>query len=186
MASNDNMLLITMGLTSEGLNDFTITGKDWIKLENWMWYYELDNNDETCDANYYVVAENITPKQREKFVGYYQLEEAKEHILYFVYGESGQQSDWKEWLEHKLEIDKYYEKQKAKKVLEELEIDKFNPRSVGGKLDFNRRAEEDGIVWKEEDEVMNECEICGCNMTEENTRYVEDSDTIIMCDKCEE
>jgi len=35
-------------------------------------------------------------------------------------------------------------------------------------------------------EEMNECEICGCNMTEENTRYVEDGDTIIMCDKCEE
>ena len=42
------------------------------------------------------------------------------------------------------------------------------------------------IAMEEEEEEMNECEICGCNMTEENTRYVEDSDTIIMCDKCEE
>ena len=31
---------------------------------------------------------------------------------------------------------------------------------------------------------QNECEICGKNMTEENTRYVEDSDTIIMCSGC--
>jgi len=30
----------------------------------------------------------------------------------------------------------------------------------------------------------NECEVCGCNMTEENTRYIEDGDTIIMCDEC--
>ena len=148
--TNDNMLLITMGLTSEGLNDFTITGKDWIKLEEWMSHYDLDHCDETCDTNYYVVAENITPKQREKFVGYHELEEAKELILYFIYGESGQQSGWKEWLQHKEDTDKYCEKYKAKEVLKELEIDKWNPRSVGGKLDFNRRAEEDGIVWKEE------------------------------------
>ena len=30
----------------------------------------------------------------------------------------------------------------------------------------------------------NECEICGKNMSEENTKYVEDSDTIIMCSDC--
>tara|TARA_R110002072_G_scaffold174581_1_gene330034 strand:+ start:701 stop:1243 length:543 start_codon:yes stop_codon:yes gene_type:complete len=180
MASNENMLLITMTSRLQGLNTFTITGRDWIKLEKWMSHYDLDNYEETCDISYYVIARNITPKQREKFANYYELEEAKENILYLVYD-----NDREEWLEHKLGIEKYYEKQKAKEVLEELEIDKFNPRSVGGKLDFNRRAEEDGIVWKEEEE-MNECEICGCNMTEENTRYVEDSDTIIMCDKCEE
>ena len=36
-------------------------------------------------------------------------------------------------------------------VLEEMEVSKFNPRSVMGKLDFDRRAEEDGIVWEEAD-----------------------------------
>jgi len=54
-----------------------------------------------------------------------------------------------------------------------------------------KQCPKDGIVMNvekvfDEEEEMNECEICGCNMTEENTRYVEDSDTIIMCDKCEE
>ena len=55
-----------------------------------------------------------------------------------------------EWLEHKEQTDKYYEKEKAKKVLEEMDVEKWNPRSVGGKLDFDRRAKEDGIVWDEE------------------------------------
>ena len=35
-------------------------------------------------------------------------------------------------------------------LLKEMEKEKWNPRSVGGKLDFDRRAEADGIVWKEE------------------------------------
>jgi hypothetical protein len=144
--SNDDMLLITMGLTSEGLNSFTITGRDWVKLEEWMSHYNLDNCDETCDISYYKIASNITPKQREKFNRYYDLNDAKDYILYLVY----EQDYMEEWLEHKQSIDEYYEKEKAKEVLEELEIDKYNPRSVGGKLDFNRRAEEDGIVWTEE------------------------------------
>lgn len=144
--SNDNMLLITMGLTSEGLNSFTITGRDWEKLKEWMSHYELDDCDETCDKDYYIVAYNVTPKQREKFNRYYDLNDAKDYILYLVY----EQDYMEEWLEHKQSIDEYYEKEKAKEVLEELEIDKYNPRSVGGKLDFNRRAEEDGIVWTEE------------------------------------
>tara|TARA_R110000822_G_scaffold282609_1_gene404169 strand:+ start:85 stop:648 length:564 start_codon:yes stop_codon:yes gene_type:complete len=42
-----------------------------------------------------------------------------------------------------------------KRVLEEMDISKWNPRSVMGKLDFDRRAEEDGITWNEE-------EYCGC------------------------
>ena len=151
--SNDNMLLITMGLTSEGLNSFTITGRDWIKLEEWMGHYELKHMDETCDISYYKIASNVTPKQREKFNIYYDLNEAKDNILYLTgYWVRG---DYKEeWLEHKQFIDEYWDKaeheQKTKEVLEELEIDKYNPRSVGGKLDFNRRAEEDGIVWTEE------------------------------------
>ena len=185
--SNDNMLLITMGLTSEGLNSFTITGRDWIKLEEWMEHYELKDMDGTCDISYYKIASNITPKQREKFNRYYDLNDAKDYILYLTgYRVRGDYIE--EWLEHKQSIDEYCEKEKAKEVLEELEIDKYNPRSVGGKLDFNRRAEEDGIVWTEDkmEEELNECEICGSNMTEENTRYVEDGDTIIMCDKCEE
>ena len=147
MTTNDNMLLITMGLTSEGLNSFTITGRDWIKLEKFMSHYDLTSCDETCDSSYYEIARNITPKQREKFVDCYDLKEAKDNIIHLVYGSSAEGIE--EWLEHKEEIDKYYEKEKATKVLEEMEIDKYNPRSVGGKLDFDRRAEEDGIVWRE-------------------------------------
>tara|TARA_R110000823_G_scaffold310939_1_gene436120 strand:- start:2060 stop:2497 length:438 start_codon:yes stop_codon:yes gene_type:complete len=40
-------------------------------------------------------------------------------------------------------------------------------------------VEECGIILKE-----NECEICGDKMTEEETKYVDDGDTIIMCDGC--
>ena len=58
-------------------------------------------------------------------------------------------------MKHNIEMIEQYKKYKTthnnqlKEVLEEMEIDKFNPRSVGGKLDFDRRAEEDGIVWRE-------------------------------------
>ena len=159
MTTNDNMLLITMGLTSEGLNSFTITGRDWIKLEKFMSHYDLTSCDETCDSSYYEIARNITPKQREKFVDCYDLKEAKEYIIHLVYGDGCYRHNnpdglspkelMEEWLEHKEETDKYNEKEKATKVLEEMEIDKYNPRSVGGKLDFDRRAEEDGIVWRE-------------------------------------
>ena len=159
MTSNDNILLITMGLTCEGLNSFTITGRNWVKLEKFMRHYDLTDCNETCDISYYEIARNITPKQREKFVDCYDLKEAKDNIIQLVYGSSRYQKynremkneaeGMVEWFEHKEEIDKYYEKEKATKVLEEMEIDKYNPRSVGGKLDFDRRAEEDGIVWRE-------------------------------------
>ena len=145
MTNNDNMLMITMGLTCDGLNRFTITGRDWIKLEGWMRHYNLDDSDETCDISYYHIARNITPKQREKFVCCFSLEAGKDYILHLVYGEESGL-----WLKEKENTDKYYHKEKAKEVLEELEIEKWNPRSVGGKLDFNRRAVEDGIEWKEE------------------------------------
>ena len=60
-------------------------------------------------------------------------------------------------MKHNIEMIEQYKKYKTthnnqlKEVLEEMEIDKYNPRSVGGKLDFDRRAEEDGIVWEEAD-----------------------------------
>ena len=62
---------------------------------------------------------------------------------------------------HTKEMDTLYENCKInhnrtlKIVLEEMDISKWNPRSVMGKLDFDRRAEEDGITWAEE-------EYCGC------------------------
>ena len=34
---------------------------------------------------------------------------------------------------------------------EELEEAKYNPRNVLGKLEFDRRAEADGIIWKDEE-----------------------------------
>ena len=58
---------------------------------------------------------------------------------------------------HNMEMREQYTKYKIihnnqlKIVLEEMEVSKFNPRSVMGKLDFDRRAEEDGIVWEEAD-----------------------------------
>ena len=123
--SNNNILLITMGLTCDGLNSFTITGRNWIKLDKWMRHYDLESSDKTMDATYYKIAENITPKQQEKFVDYWTYEEAQNYILAFNGKERGE-------------------------VLEEMDVEKWNPRSVGGKLDFDRRAKEDGIVWDEE------------------------------------
>ena len=80
--SNNNILLITMGLTCDGLNSFTITGRNWIKLDKWMRHYDLESSDKTMDATYYKIAENITPKQQEKFVYCYDLKEAKDNIIH--------------------------------------------------------------------------------------------------------
>ena len=155
--SNNNILLITMGLTCDGLNSFTITGRNWIKLDKWMRHYDLESSDKTMDATYYKIAENITPKQQEKFVYCYDLNHAQNYILDLIYGPRGHNAELAfngkergEWLEDKESKDRYYEKEKAKKVLEEMDVEKWNPRSVGGKLDFDRRAKEDGIVWDEE------------------------------------
>jgi len=40
-----------------------------------------------------------------------------------------------------------YKKEKHNKIASELELSKWNPRSVLGKLEFDRRAEEDGIKY---------------------------------------
>ena len=43
-----------------------------------------------------------------------------------------------------------YKKEKHSKIASELELSKWNPRSVLGKLDFDRRAKEDGIEWTDD------------------------------------
>ena len=142
--SNNNILLITMGLTCDGLNSFTITGRNWIKLDKWMRHYNLTDCDQTMDISYYKIAQNVTPKQQEKFVCCYDLNQAQNYILDLCFDSK------EEWDEYEKSEDRYYTKQHTKEVLAEMEIEKWNPRSVGGKLDFDRRAKEDGIVWDEE------------------------------------
>ena len=82
--SNDNILLITMGVTSKGLNSFTITGRNWVKLEQWMRLYKLDCN-VYCDNSYYEIARNVTPRQRVNFINFYDLEKAQNFVLDWVF-----------------------------------------------------------------------------------------------------
>ena len=139
--TNDNVLLITFGEPGDGLNNFTITGRDWIKLEKWMKTFRIDDCYGVNNYAWYEVARDITPRQQLKFHTLLTKKEAEEFIIEYI-GEE----NWRECV-----------MERAKEKVEE-------------------KVEEE----------MNECEICGSNMTEENTRYVEDGDTIIMCDKCEE
>ena len=81
-----------------------------------------------------------------------------------------------------------YEYEQAKKLMIEHEFGREDYDSYIKEVLQEKKTQliRSGALGQPNEEEMNECEICGCNMTEENTRYVEDGDTIIMCDKCEE
>ena len=82
------------------------------------------------------VAHNITPKQLLKF--------------YNVEGSALAIREVLKWFEHDAdEIWLEAHRQNYKMVQNQLDINKWNPRSVLGKLEFDRRAVEDGITWRE-------------------------------------
>ena len=138
----------------------------------------------------HLVARNITEKQLEKFnlsnsweiiseMTYWQLYDIKKDYSYRQLGEE------QIWMDKKKE-EEWYD------VHKELEEAKFNPRNPLGKLDFYRRAEEDGIEYMSYSEAIelnfekcHMCENCGKNMTERNTRFlVEEDEETVLCVDC--
>jgi hypothetical protein len=85
--ANDDMLLITFGLVGDGLESFTITGYDWGNLHDWIKKYDLKYVEGLTEIAVYTIAQNITPKQMEKFIDLCNLEQAKQLIIDYMGGE---------------------------------------------------------------------------------------------------
>ena len=82
--TNDNVLLITFGEPGDGLNNFTITGRDWIKLEKWIKTFKIDYCFGVNSFSWYKVAEQMTPHQLKKFPSLYNKKEAEEFIIEYI------------------------------------------------------------------------------------------------------
>ena len=82
--TNDNILLITFGEPGDGLNNFTITGRDWIKLEKWMETYRIADCYGVNNYTWYEVARDITPTQQRKFHTILTKKEAQEFIVEYI------------------------------------------------------------------------------------------------------
>jgi len=132
----------------------------------------------------HLVADNITEKQLEKFNDVDSWTILGELIFEYPSAHyDGRNYNYKWSMEEK--------EDKWDDVHIELEEAKFNPRNPLGKLDFVRRAEEDGIEYEKVDpielnfEKCHMCENCGKNMTERNTRFlVEDEEETVLCVDC--
>ncbi len=79
--TNDNVLLITFGEPGDGLNNFTITGRDWIKLEKFIKTFGIDYCHGVNSFSWYKVAEQMTPHQLKKFHTLLTEKEAEEFII---------------------------------------------------------------------------------------------------------
>ena len=106
----------------------------------------------------FVVAEDITPKQLRKFrLNSYNevMDKVYEWTHFYGYGEK-----FNEFMELTLKRRKWYNSFK-----QELEYAKYNPRHLLGQLEFDRRAEEDGIKFADEEEEETKVHKCSdCNL----------------------
>ncbi len=89
--TNDNVLLITFGEPGDGLNNFTITGRDWITLDKWLTKFHLEDCYGMGEVRWYKVAEQMTPHQLRKFPTLLTKNEAQEFIIEFIGMEQYQQ-----------------------------------------------------------------------------------------------
>ena len=139
---------------------FITTEKDFDKIKSALkrWDENYDCKDAMFSIPYYrkeIVASNITDKQLEKFnldCPYNILDELfKCHGMKWYYP----QENWMVGKEVRTDyVDEWNSKGNKKwwnDFKEELEEAKYNPRNVLGKLEFDRRAEADGIIWKDEE-----------------------------------
>tara|TARA_R110002167_G_scaffold167381_1_gene364624 strand:- start:82 stop:486 length:405 start_codon:yes stop_codon:yes gene_type:complete len=94
--TNDNVLLITFGEPGDGLTNFTITGRDWNKLEEWIKAFGIDYCFGVNSFSWYKVAEQMTPHQLKKFPSLYNKKEAEEFIIEYIGKEA-----WLECLMHR-------------------------------------------------------------------------------------
>ena len=82
----------------------------------------------------FIIASNITPTQSKKFEDLLSSWDAINQVMmHFDWSNDVWKDNW--W------------KDAMKEIHKELDISKWNPRSVLGKLDFDRRAEDDGIIF---------------------------------------
>tara|TARA_R110000772_G_scaffold152434_1_gene263197 strand:+ start:376 stop:711 length:336 start_codon:yes stop_codon:yes gene_type:complete len=85
-----------------------------------------------------MIAMFLTPKQViEKFID---LADSWS-ILAEIAFELGYLKPWESYINYQME--------KVQKLHKQLEVEKYNPRSVIGKLDFDRRAIADGIIFND-------------------------------------
>jgi hypothetical protein len=151
----------------DGLDDriFIATSKDMSKVESALekWNEDWQDCDMVCwhPCEPTLIAKNITDKQLEKF----NLDTAWS-ILDEIF-----LCDMMKWyfpndvacrlrrIANKKYVDKWNKEGNKKwwnDFKNELEEAKYNPRHPLGKLEFDRRAEADGIVWKDEEEEEDE------------------------------
>tara|TARA_R110000824_G_scaffold47235_1_gene134726 strand:- start:219 stop:632 length:414 start_codon:yes stop_codon:yes gene_type:complete len=122
---------------------FTMTRPTIQKLSDW-----IDKNDAIYDEYHngdldsYLIARNITDFQSRKFENFandYTVV-TRELVLDHYYYDGGEYRP-------SATVDFRVKEHLSDMVLDELEKSKWNPRSVLGKLEFDRRAEEDGIKY---------------------------------------
>jgi len=184
--SNTNVYFITIGhdMVSGSLWNYVICEEDLKLVESGL---RRDEFHEFELETRHIVAENITEKQLEKF----------NDVDSWTILDDLMSSEYNVWrlhhngANHKLKWSMEEKEELWADVHKELEEAKFNPRNPLGKLDFYRRAEEDGIEYKKIDpielnfEKCHMCENCGKNMTERNTKYIEeDEEEIVVCVDC--
>ncbi len=143
------------GVFSTNYGPFMLKDTDFLKLMTTL--YEI-NNDYTpfsynpirmdciswSSQDNFMVAEDITPKQLKKFrLDSYKevLDRVYEWTDFWGYGDKLNKYDTEQLLAGR----KWYDDFK-----QELEYAKYNPRHLLGQLEFDRRAEEDGIIFADE------------------------------------
>jgi len=94
--TNVDVLLITFGNPGDGLNNFTITGRDWIQLEKWIKKYRINYCYGMEMVSWFEVAENITPNQLKKFHTLLTEKEAQKFIIEYI-----GQANWRECIEER-------------------------------------------------------------------------------------
>ena len=131
-------------------NHFTMTYETLNKLQDWV-----DNNTEIYDESEKgeihstYIAENVTDLQCKKFVNFVSdytevtRQLVKDHYYYMNY--EGGDREFRVYNS----VDEEVKDSFSDNVLEDLDISKWNPRSVLGRLEFDRRSEEAGIVFAE-------------------------------------
>jgi len=141
--------LVQIGKGWEG-QTFTIESSNKNRLLEW-----INNNeniyDEMVDGEIsdYLIARNVTQLQTRKFENFitdYKIITRKLVFDYFHY--SGVLPAHRRFIKER-GVDFRVKEHFDDEVLKELEVAKYNPRNPLGKLEVFRRAEEDGIEFKE-------------------------------------
>ena len=114
--------------------DCSMTSREVYKFEMALKTHMYNAGD--WDVTSFRIAANITPKQSNKFENLLSSWDAINQVMsHFEWTDDVWKDNW--------------EKEKRTEIHNELDISKWDPRSVLGKLEFDRRAEDAGIKWVE-------------------------------------